>query len=56
MSPDVLIDHPNVLVGAADAVIETLLRRRESHGVNYVTVRQSQAESFAPVVARLTGS
>ena len=56
LSPDVLRDHPNVLVGAADEIVETLLRRRETHGVNYVTIRQSQAESFAPVVARLTGS
>lgn len=56
MSPDVLRDHPNVLIGAADAVVETLLRRREFHGVNYVTVRQSHAESFAPVVAQLAGS
>lgn len=56
ISPDVLRDHPNVLIGAADAVVETLLRRREFHGVNYVTVRQSHAESFAPVVAQLAGS
>lgn len=56
MSADVLRDHPNVLIGAADAVAETLLRRRELHGVNYVTVRQSHAESFAPVVAQLAGS
>jgi probable F420-dependent oxidoreductase len=56
MSREVLVDHPNVLVGSADAVVETLQARRETQGVNYVTVRQSQAEKFAPVVARLTGS
>ena len=51
-----LRDHPNVLIGPDDAVVETLQERRESFGVNYVTVQQSQAERFAPVVARLTGT
>jgi hypothetical protein len=56
VSLDVLRDHPNVLIGPEDAVVETLQERRESFGVNYVTVQQSQAESFARVVARLTGT
>jgi probable F420-dependent oxidoreductase len=53
---DVVRDHPNVLVGSADAVADTLLARREAYGVNYITVQQSLAEEFAPVVARLTGT
>jgi probable F420-dependent oxidoreductase len=53
---DVLRDHPNVLIGPEGAVVETLQERRESFGVNYVTVQQSQAERFAHVVARLTGT
>lgn len=53
---DVLRDHPNVLVGSVDAISETLQERRETFGVNYVTVQQNQAERFAPVVARLTGT
>jgi hypothetical protein len=52
----VLRDHPNVLVGSADAVVETLQARREEYGANYVTVQQTQAEKFAPIVARLTGT
>jgi probable F420-dependent oxidoreductase len=56
MEPDVLRDHPNVLVGSVDAIAETLQERRENYGVNYVTVQQTQAERFAPVVARLTGT
>ena len=50
-----LRDHPNVLVGSPESVVETLHSRRETLGVNYVTVQQSQIESFAPVVARLRG-
>ena len=53
---DVLRDHPNVLIGPEGAVVETLQERRESFGVNYVTVQQSQAERFAHIVARLTGT
>ena len=52
---DLLRDHPNVLVGSLESVVETLCSRRETLGVNYVTVQQSQIESFAPVVARLHG-
>ena len=52
---DLLRDHPNVLVGSLDSVVEKLYSRRETLGVNYVTVQQSQIESFAPVVALLHG-
>jgi len=50
-----LADHPNVLVGAAEAIVERLEARRETIGFNYVTVQQAQAESFAPIAARLCG-
>jgi hypothetical protein len=50
-----LRDHPNVLIGSADSVVDTLHSRREALGVNYVTVQQSQIESFAPVVELLRG-
>jgi hypothetical protein len=52
---DLLRDHPNVLVGSVESVVETLCSRRDELGVNYVTVQQSQIASFAPVVARLHG-
>jgi hypothetical protein len=35
--------------------VELLHSRRETLGVNYVTVQQTQIESFAPVVALLHG-
>ncbi len=55
ISVDLLRNHPNVLIGSSESVVETLYSRREALGVNYVTVPQSQIESFAPVVALLRG-
>jgi probable F420-dependent oxidoreductase len=52
---DVLREHPNVMIGSLEAIVEMLHSRRESLGVNYVTVQQSQIESFAPVVEQLRG-
>jgi probable F420-dependent oxidoreductase len=52
---DVLRDHPNVLIGPVGAIIETLQERRETLGINYVTVQQSQITRFAPIAARLRG-
>src|SRR4029078_2185448 len=56
VSTDRMLEHPNVLMGTADAVTETLLARRDRYGVNYVSFQQAQAEEFAPIVARLTGT
>ena len=55
IAADVLRDHPNVLIGSLEAVAEQLYSRRESLGVNYVTVQQDQIDTFAPLVARLSG-
>ena len=55
IAAEVLRDHPNVLIGSLETVAEMLYSRRESLGVNYVTVQQNQIESFAPVVERLHG-
>jgi probable F420-dependent oxidoreductase len=55
ISADLLRDHPNVLIGSPERVVEMLYSRRETFGVNYVTVQQSRIESFAPVVALLNG-
>ncbi|WP_027141080.1 TIGR03621 family F420-dependent LLM class oxidoreductase [Pseudofrankia saprophytica] len=55
MPPSELRNHPNVLAGTADEIIDLLELRREAFGVNYVSVQQSDAEAFAPIVARLAG-
>jgi hypothetical protein len=54
--PEVLKDHPNVLVGSAEEIVERLRSRRERIGVNYVTIRQDQLDSFAPICARMRGT
>jgi probable F420-dependent oxidoreductase len=53
---DLLRDHPNVLVGALDAVVDSLQTRRDTLGINYVTIQQHRIDDFAPVVARLAGT
>jgi probable F420-dependent oxidoreductase len=47
--------HPNVLIGSADQLVDRLQERRETYGVNYVTVQQSDMRAFAPIVDRLSG-
>ncbi len=47
--------HPHALFGSVDTVCEELERRRELHGISYVTVGEAAMEAFAPVVARLAG-
>jgi alkanesulfonate monooxygenase SsuD/methylene tetrahydromethanopterin reductase-like flavin-dependent oxidoreductase (luciferase family) len=55
IAADILRDHPNVLIGSPESVADVLVARRDELGVNYVTVQQSQAEAFGPVVSRLRG-
>jgi len=55
MQAELLVDHPNVLIGSSAAIVERLQARRERLGVNYVTVQQSEVESFAPIAAQLGG-
>jgi probable F420-dependent oxidoreductase len=53
---DVLVEHPNVLVGSVDAIVERLEVRRETLAISYVTIQQSRFEEFAPIVSRLQDS
>jgi hypothetical protein len=56
VEPALLLGHPNALFGSAEVIADRLLERRETLGVNYVTVQQGELERFAPVVARLAGT
>lgn len=47
--------HPHALFGGVSEVCDELERRRELHGISYVTVGRDNMESFAPVVERLNG-
>lgn len=53
--PDVLREHPNVLIGPVPFIVDLLEQRRETTGVNYVTVPGERIDDFAPVVSALTG-
>jgi probable F420-dependent oxidoreductase len=55
-SPEVLRDHPLVLVGSVDQIVERLEERRARLAINYVTVPARFLETFAPVVDRLSGN
>jgi len=50
-----VLASPGTLVGPVEAVVETLLARREEFGVSYYVVQGRVMESFAPVIARLRG-
>lgn len=54
-SEDEMRRHPHALFGSVDTVCEELERRRELHGISYITVGEAAMEAFAPVVARLAG-
>jgi probable F420-dependent oxidoreductase len=56
VSRDVVLETPYVLLGTIDEICETVRRRRERYGISYLTVFERDAEAFAPVVARLTGT
>jgi probable F420-dependent oxidoreductase len=53
--PEILGEHPNVLIGSVGQVAERLEFLRDRLGVSYVTVNSDRVDAFAPVVARLAG-
>jgi hypothetical protein len=55
MSGEQMLSHPHGLFGTVDAICDELERRREQFGISYVTVGDSVAEAFGPVIARLAG-
>jgi probable F420-dependent oxidoreductase len=56
LSEDDMARHPHALFGSVDAICDELERRRELHGISYITVGKDNMESFAPVVDRLSGT
>jgi len=55
LSEDEMARHPHALFGSVDAICDELERRRELHGISYITVGEANMEAFAPVVERLAG-
>jgi probable F420-dependent oxidoreductase len=54
--PEQVEGSPIALIGSTDEITETLRRRRELFGFNYVVVHEAEMEAFAPVVAALRGT
>ncbi len=50
-----LRDHPHVLIGSVEEIVEQLESQREVNGISYVTVGAAVLEDFAPIVERLAG-
>lgn len=55
LTPELLLDMPNALVGSISSMIETLEKRREHYHMSYVVITPEEMEAFAPVVAHLNG-
>lgn len=53
---EVIAESPFALVGPTSKMIDDLQARRERWGFSYVIVGQNDVESFAPVVAALSGT
>src|SRR5436190_2366043 len=55
ITAELLLESPNALIGTVDSIVETLQMRRERYNISYVVVTDEHIDSFAPVVARLSG-
>ena len=51
-----MLASPYFLIGSSDAIVEDVQGLRERHGISYMTVFPGGVDSFAPVVAQLTGT
>ena len=56
VEPSMIEASPFALVGSTQQLVEDLLARRERWGFSYVIVGAEDIESFAPVVAALSGT
>ncbi|MEN8234933.1 MAG: TIGR03621 family F420-dependent LLM class oxidoreductase [Actinomycetota bacterium] len=54
-TPDEVADSPHVLIGPTSAIVETLLDRRERHGISYIIFDSADLDAVAPIVDRLVG-
>jgi probable F420-dependent oxidoreductase len=54
LSAEQILDCPQILVGSAKQIVETLQERRDRYGISYITLF-GDMEAFSPIVARLAG-
>lgn len=55
VTPEEILNSPHFLIGSLDQICEGIIQRRERFGISYITVLEKDLDTFAPVVARLTG-
>jgi probable F420-dependent oxidoreductase len=55
MTPEVLAEHPNALIGSVDEICDRIVERREKFGISYVSFGASVIDAVAPVIDRLAG-
>lgn len=56
LTPDEALRSVHILLGSVEEICEALEARRERWGISNIVVPWHHAETFAPVVARLTGT
>ena len=50
-----IASSPHVLIGPTSAIVESLLERRETHGISYIVFDSADLSAIEPVVAKLEG-
>lgn len=55
VTPEQVDGSPIALIGTVEQIIERLIERRQRWGFSYLVVHEAEMESFAPVVAALSG-
>jgi probable F420-dependent oxidoreductase len=56
LAPEEITASPHVLIGSVDQVCDRLTQIRDEFGISYFCMSADAADTFAPVVARLTGT
>jgi hypothetical protein len=55
ISPDDVLTMPARLIGTPQEIITQIKCQRDTYGLSYYVVSDSQMESFAPIVSEFTG-
>jgi probable F420-dependent oxidoreductase len=55
ITPDEIVNSPHVLIGSISAIVETLLDRRERHGISYIVFASADLDAIESVISRLAG-
>jgi probable F420-dependent oxidoreductase len=56
VAPEQIEGSPVAMIGTTDQIAERLRERREVFGFSYIVVHEAELETFAPVVAALSGT